>query len=86
MFFGREEVAIPVSGSVPEAVKLHPKADVFINFASFRRCASTSTMHAAAPSGDNCSDGVLDILFLQCIRVEHGGHEAADHPSGGSNC
>ncbi len=37
VFFGREEVAIPVSGSVPEAVKLHPKADVFINFASFRR-------------------------------------------------
>ena len=39
VFFGREEVAIPVSGSVPEAVKLHPKADVFINFASFRRWA-----------------------------------------------
>jgi ATP citrate (pro-S)-lyase len=37
VFFGREEVAIPVSGTIPEAVKLHPKADVFINFASFRR-------------------------------------------------
>ena len=39
VFFGREEVAIPVQGSVQDAVKAHPRADVFINFASFRRRA-----------------------------------------------
>ncbi|BDA50082.1 ATP-citrate synthase beta chain protein 1 [Coccomyxa sp. Obi] len=49
VFFGREEVAIPVSGSVPEAVKLHPKADVFINFASFRS-AYESSMEAMKQS------------------------------------
>ena len=38
VFFGREEVAIPLQGSVPEAAKAYPGADVFINFASFRRC------------------------------------------------
>ena len=39
VFFGREEVAIPLQGSVPEAAKAYPGADVFINFASFRRCS-----------------------------------------------
>lgn len=41
VFFGREEVAIPVQGTVQEAVKAYPRADVFINFASFRRCRSS---------------------------------------------
>jgi hypothetical protein len=75
VFFGNEEVAIPVYGrcnfspppiagqppkvqllvpcyvyvttsygtlcfwcSIPDAVRAHPRADVFINFASMRRC------------------------------------------------
>ena len=42
VFFGREEVAIPLQGSVPEAAKAYPGADVFINFASFRRCSHCS--------------------------------------------
>ena len=42
VFFGREEVAIPVQGTVLEAVKAYPRADVFINFASFRRCTADS--------------------------------------------
>ncbi len=48
VFFGREEVAIPLQGSVPEATKAYPSADVFINFASFRRHAiplSPSKIH-----------------------------------------
>ncbi|KAK9815928.1 hypothetical protein WJX72_012098 [[Myrmecia] bisecta] len=45
VFFGKEEVAIPVCGSVPESTKLYPRADVFINFASFRS-AFESTMEA----------------------------------------
>ena len=44
VFFGREEVAIPVQGTVQEAVKAYPRADVFINFASFRRCSCHSSL------------------------------------------
>ena len=39
LFFGQDEVAIPQYGSTAEAAAAHPLADVFINFASFRRCA-----------------------------------------------
>ncbi|CAL5222053.1 g4352 [Coccomyxa viridis] len=42
VFFGREEVAIPLQGSVPEATKAYPSADVFINFASFRSAYESS--------------------------------------------
>ncbi|CAK0786660.1 ATP-citrate synthase beta chain protein 1 [Coccomyxa viridis] len=42
VFFGREEVAIPLQGSVPEAAKAYPRADVFINFASFRSAYESS--------------------------------------------
>lgn len=45
VFFGNEEIAIPVASSTVEAVKAHPKADVFINFASMRS-AFDSTMEA----------------------------------------
>lgn len=49
LFFGLEETAIPTYGSVPEAVAMHPKADVFINFASFRS-AFESSMEALKQS------------------------------------
>lgn len=42
LFFGQEEIAIPVHGSVPSAAKAHPTADVFINFASFRSAYASS--------------------------------------------
>ncbi|KAK9803247.1 hypothetical protein WJX73_009672 [Symbiochloris irregularis] len=42
LFFGREEVAIPLQGSIGEAVRAHPQADVFINFASFRSAFESS--------------------------------------------
>ncbi|KAF6258546.1 citrate synthase-like protein [Scenedesmus sp. NREL 46B-D3] len=45
VFFGDEEIAIPVYGSTTEAAKKHPKADVFVNYASFRS-AYESTMEA----------------------------------------
>ncbi|KAH8937216.1 hypothetical protein BDL97_16G015200 [Sphagnum fallax] len=45
LFFGQEEIAVPVHGSVAFACKAHPTADVFINFASF--CSTfASTMDA----------------------------------------
>ncbi|MCI27844.1 ATP-citrate synthase beta chain protein 1-like, partial [Trifolium medium] len=37
LFFGQEEIAIPVHASIEAASAAHPTADVFINFASFRR-------------------------------------------------
>ena len=37
LFFGREEIAVPLQRSTQEAVREYPRADVFINFASFRR-------------------------------------------------
>jgi ATP citrate (pro-S)-lyase len=45
LFFGQEEIAVPVHGSIASACKHHPTADVFINFASFRS-AFASTMDA----------------------------------------
>ena len=45
LFFGKEEIAIPVYGATAEAASKHPKADVFINYASFRS-ASESSMDA----------------------------------------
>jgi ATP citrate (pro-S)-lyase len=45
LFFGQEEIAVPVHASIASACKLHPTADVFINFASFRS-AFASTMDA----------------------------------------
>lgn len=42
LFFGRNEIAIPVYGSTQEAVDAHPKADVFINFASYRSAFESS--------------------------------------------
>ncbi|KAK9866628.1 hypothetical protein WJX84_006258, partial [Apatococcus fuscideae] len=45
VFFGREEIGIPLQGSVADAVEAYPSADVFINFASFRS-AYESTMEA----------------------------------------
>jgi len=42
LFFGQEEIAVPVHGSIPSACKTHPTADVFINFASFRSAYASS--------------------------------------------
>lgn len=42
LFFGQEEVAIPVHGGIAVACKSHPTADVFINFASFRSAFESS--------------------------------------------
>nr|APT69332.1 ATP-citrate lyase large subunit [Dunaliella tertiolecta]APT69334.1 ATP-citrate lyase large subunit [Dunaliella tertiolecta] len=42
VFFGSTEVAIPVYGSTEEAARKHTKADVFINYASFRSAFDSS--------------------------------------------
>ncbi|MFX0006410.1 MAG: citrate/2-methylcitrate synthase [Candidatus Hermodarchaeota archaeon] len=41
-FWGSKEIVIPVYKSLAMAVKKHPKADVMINFASFRSAYDTS--------------------------------------------
>ncbi|KAG6534697.1 hypothetical protein ZIOFF_008600 [Zingiber officinale] len=42
LFFGLEEIAIPVHSTIEAACVAHPAADVFINFASFRSAAASS--------------------------------------------
>ncbi|KAG7674941.1 hypothetical protein Ndes2526B_g07783 [Nannochloris sp. 'desiccata'] len=42
LFFGREEVAIPQYGSTADAVQAHPRADIFINFSSYRSAFESS--------------------------------------------
>ncbi|KAG7991169.1 hypothetical protein I3843_02G061800 [Carya illinoinensis] len=42
LFFGQEEIAIPVHSTIEVACAAHPTADIFINFASFRSAAASS--------------------------------------------
>ncbi|KAI7836807.1 hypothetical protein COHA_009351 [Chlorella ohadii] len=42
LFFGQEEIAIPQVGTIEEACDLFPKADVLINFASYRSAFESS--------------------------------------------
>ncbi|MFH1199607.1 MAG: ATP citrate synthase, partial [Candidatus Micrarchaeota archaeon] len=42
VFFGAQEIMIPVYRETGEATKAHPDADVFVNFASFRSAYQTS--------------------------------------------
>lgn len=42
LFFGREEIAIPQYGTIEEAVAKHPRADVLVNFASYRSAYESS--------------------------------------------
>jgi len=50
LFFGKEEVAIPTYPSTEEATEAHPKADVFINFSSFRSAAASSMLALRQPT------------------------------------
>jgi len=42
VFFGLNEILIPIYPTIEEAAKKHPHADVFINFASFRSAYASS--------------------------------------------
>ncbi|KAB5544644.1 hypothetical protein DKX38_012756 [Salix brachista] len=50
LFFGQEEIAIPVHSTVEAACAAHPTADVFINFASFRSAAASSMAALKQPT------------------------------------
>ncbi|KAM3289177.1 ATP-citrate synthase beta chain protein 2 isoform X1 [Capsicum chacoense] len=50
LFFGQEEIAIPVHSTVEAACAAHPTADVFINFASFRSAAASSMSALKQPT------------------------------------
>jgi ATP citrate (pro-S)-lyase len=49
-FFGSKEILMPIYGSIKDAADAHPKADVMINFASFRS-AYQSTKQALETEG-----------------------------------
>ncbi|KAK4380118.1 hypothetical protein RND71_001980 [Anisodus tanguticus] len=50
LFFGQEEIAIPVHSTIKSACAAHPTADVFINFASFRSAAASSMSALKQPT------------------------------------
>ena len=50
LFFGQEEIAIPVHATIEAACAAHPTADVFINFASFRSAAAASMAALKQPT------------------------------------
>ncbi|KAG8052027.1 hypothetical protein GUJ93_ZPchr0001g29542 [Zizania palustris] len=50
LFFGQEEIAIPVHPTIEAASNAHPTADVFINFASFRSAAASSMSALKQPT------------------------------------
>ncbi|XP_039001668.1 ATP-citrate synthase beta chain protein 2-like [Hibiscus syriacus] len=50
LFFGQEEIAIPVHSTIEAACTAHPTADVFINFASFRSAAASSMAALKQPT------------------------------------
>jgi ATP citrate (pro-S)-lyase len=49
LFFGTREILLPVYKSLETAAKLHPNADVLINFASFRSAAFSTEEALAIP-------------------------------------
>ena len=48
-FFGTREILIPVYKTIEKAAKMNPKADVMINFASFRSAAPSTEEALAIP-------------------------------------
>eukprot|EP00871_Galdieria_phlegrea_P000482 jgi/Galph1/1434/GphlegSOOS_G113.1 len=49
-FFGKVEIAIPIYGTIEEASKNNPQADVFINYASFRSAFESSMIALEQPT------------------------------------
>ena len=50
VFWGTEEILLPMYRTIPEAVAAHPSVDVMVNFASFRSAFETSMEALASPS------------------------------------
>ncbi|MGA3058836.1 MAG: citrate/2-methylcitrate synthase [Candidatus Bathyarchaeia archaeon] len=48
-FFGKHEILIPVYKTIENAAKMHPNADVMINFASFRSAVPSTEEALAIP-------------------------------------
>ncbi|PSC69965.1 ATP-citrate synthase beta chain 2 [Micractinium conductrix] len=55
LFFGKEEIAIPQMGSIEEAAAAYPKADVFVNFASYRSAYESSLEALRQPTIRVCA-------------------------------
>ena len=48
-FFGTHEILIPIYKTIEKAAKMHPNADVMINFASYRSAAPSTEEALAIP-------------------------------------
>ncbi|MDF0593812.1 citrate/2-methylcitrate synthase [Methanotrichaceae archaeon M04Ac] len=49
VFWGTEEILLPMYRTIPEAMAAHPSVDVMVNFASFRSAFDTSMEALASP-------------------------------------
>jgi ATP-citrate lyase alpha-subunit len=50
VFWGTEEILLPMYKTIPEAAAAHPSAEVMVNFASFRSAFDTTMEALATPS------------------------------------
>ncbi|CAN6543482.1 unnamed protein product [Malus baccata var. baccata] len=50
LFFGQEEITIPVHSNIEASCAAHPTADVLINFASYRTAATSSMAAIKQPT------------------------------------
>ncbi len=95
VFFGREEVAIPVEGTVVDAARAYPRADIFINFASMVQLIFLNVILLSANVCHVQSLLRLPLIFsgfvwraqleyhgyaLERVPVQPVGAAAADHP------
>ncbi|GJR83204.1 probable pectate lyase 4 [Tanacetum coccineum] len=65
LFFGKEEIAIPVLSTIEAACATHPTADVFINFASFRRKSLFATSISTFVERPSYNHWLVDSSFLK---------------------
>ncbi|KAM1481725.1 hypothetical protein EV1_033587 [Malus domestica] len=70
LFFGQEEIAIPVHSNIEASCAAHPTADVLINFASYRTAATSSMAALKQPTirvVAIIAEGVLELDTKQLI-------------------
>jgi len=69
VFFGTTEIMLPVYGTTAEAAAEHPKADVFINFASHRSAFASSLQAIGVPTLRTGSYKILSVSVSPRLRI-----------------
>lgn len=63
VFFGQSEIFIPIYPSIVAATAAHPEANIFLNFASQRRCV---VAHLLAARGA-CRSSAGELTLCACV-------------------